>query len=102
MYAAADVVVARASQDRATSALELEIQAEVDKWVVLAGDIEDLDVEKSAHLRERLYERVAFVHIEDSELGERYRVANRAALRFVRRMARPRTGSGSTSSRGLK
>ena len=81
-------VATRASQDRATTALELEIQAEVDKWVVLAGDVEMLDVEKSAALRERLYERVVFVHIEDSELGQRYRVANRAALRFLRRMER--------------
>ncbi len=81
-------VATRASQDRTATALELEIQAEVDKWVVLAGEVESLDVQKSALLRERLYERVAYVHIEDSELGERYRVANRAALRFLRRLER--------------
>jgi hypothetical protein len=78
----------RASQDRSATALELEIQAEVDKWVVLAGEVESLDVEKSARLRASLYEHVAYLHIEDSVLGERYRIANRAALRFVRRLER--------------
>jgi len=81
-------VAERASRDRASTALEMEIQAEVDKWVVLAGDVETLDVAKSAKLRERLYERVAYLHVESSELGERYRIANRAALRFLRRMER--------------
>ncbi len=79
-------VATRASQDRTATALELEIQAEVDKYVVLAGDIESLDVERSARLRERLYEQVAFLHGETSELGERYRIANRVASRFVRRL----------------
>ena len=79
-------VSTRASQDRATTALEMEIQAEVDKWVVLAGDIERLDVERSAHLRERLYERVDYLHV--GELEERYRIANRTALRLVRRLER--------------
>ncbi len=81
-------VSTRAAQDRAATALELEIQAEVDKWVVLAGDIESLDVARSASLRERLFERVAFVHVEQSELGERYRLANQTALRFLRRLER--------------
>jgi hypothetical protein len=79
-------VATRASQDRTTTALELELQAEIDKYVVLSGDIESLDVERSSALRERLYERVAFLHAKESELGERYRVANRAASRFVRRL----------------
>jgi hypothetical protein len=79
-------VATRASQDRPATALELEIQAEVDKYIVLAGDLESLDVERSARLRERLYERVAYLHVEQTELGERYRVANRAASRFLRRL----------------
>ena len=81
-------VTTRAAEDRAATALELEIQAEVDKWVVLAGDIESLDVDRSASLRERLFERVAFLHVEQSELGERYRLANQTALRFLRRLER--------------
>jgi hypothetical protein len=79
-------VSTRAAQDRGSTALEMEMQAEVDKYVVLAGAIEDLDVERSERLRERLYEQVRFVHDAHSDLGERYRVANRAASRFVQRM----------------
>ncbi len=81
-------VATRASQDRAATALEMEMQAEVDKWVLLAGDIESLDVERSTHLRERLFEKVEYSHSPESELGHRYRVANRTALRFVRRLER--------------
>ena len=76
----------RAQGDRKTTALEMEIQAEVDKWVVLAaslGAIDAFDQRRSARLRERLYEDVTFEHDEDTELGERYRVANRAAARFA-------------------
>jgi hypothetical protein len=76
-------VATRASQDRTTTALELEIQAEVDKYVVLAGDLETLDVDRSALLRNRLYERVTF---NNASLEERYRIANDAALRFTRRL----------------
>jgi hypothetical protein len=76
-------VARRASQDRTTTALELEIQAEVDKYVVLAGDLEMLDVARSARLRQRLYERVTF---SNAILEERYRIANDAALRFTRRL----------------
>jgi len=76
-------VATRASQDRTTTALELEIQAEVDKYVVLAGDLETLDVDRSARLRKRLYEHVTF---SNALLEERYRIANDAALRFTRRL----------------
>jgi hypothetical protein len=73
----------RASQDRTATALELEIQAEVDKYVILAGDLETLDVSRSALLRNRLYERVTF---SSTQLEERYRIANDTALRFTRRL----------------
>ncbi len=78
----------RASADRATTALEMELQAEVDKYVVLAAQLDDLDEPRSRRLRERLYEHVRFVHEEGSDLGQRYRVANRAAHRFVRGLER--------------
>ncbi|HEY1955555.1 MAG TPA: hypothetical protein VGH28_08080 [Polyangiaceae bacterium] len=81
-------VATRASQDRAATALEMEMQAEVDKWLLLAGEIESLDVERSAELRNRLFENVEYAHGAESELGERYRVANRTALRFLRRLER--------------
>jgi DNA-binding MarR family transcriptional regulator len=56
--------------------------------VVLSGDLESLDVERSARLRERLYERIAYLHAAHSELGERYRVANQTASRFVHKLER--------------
>ena len=49
-------------------------------------------VDQSADLRSRLYERVSFEHEEASEQGERYRVANHAAHRFVRRLERDYVG----------
>lgn len=81
-------VAERARVWRETTQLELELQAEVDKWVVLAESIGAFDAERSAALRERLYERVAFEHDEQSEIGQRYRMANEAAHRFVRRLER--------------
>ena len=85
-------VVERARTGRSTTQLELELQAEVDKWVVLAASMQTLDVEASAGLRARLYEQVSFAHSKESELGERYRVANDAAHRFVRRLERDYLG----------
>jgi hypothetical protein len=86
-------VVERARTQREATQLELELQAEVDKWVVLAASMrEKFDEDQSAALRARLYERVAFEHDAASELGERYRVANDAAHRFVRRLERDYVG----------
>jgi len=81
-------VADRARARREATHLELEIQAEVDKWVVLASSMRALDADRSAHLRARLYEGVAFAHPAQTELGERYRVANDSANRFVRRLER--------------
>ncbi len=86
-------VVERARVEREATQLEMELQAEVDKWVVLAASLRGtLDVDRSADLRARLYERVSFEHDEASERGHRYRVANEAAHRFVRRMERDYVG----------
>ena len=86
-------VVERARVQREATQLEMELQAEVDKWVVLAASLRDpLDVDRSADLRSRLYESVSFEHDETSELGHRYRVANDAAHRFVRRLERDYVG----------
>jgi len=73
----------RADGGREATQLELELQAEVDKYVVLAGAVGGLDERSSARLRRRLYEAVSFQHAEDTELGERYRIANDLAARFV-------------------
>jgi hypothetical protein len=89
-------VIERARVGRAATQLELEVQAEVDKWVVLAASIHSFDVRRSATLRARLYEDFAFVHDESCEAGrelaERYRVANDVAHRFVRRLERDFVG----------
>jgi len=87
-------VVERARTLRETTQLELELQAEVDKWLVLAASIRPFDVARSAALRARLYEGVSFAHDGESEAGERYRVANDAAHSFVRRLERRYVGPG--------
>jgi hypothetical protein len=78
----------RASHERETTQLELELQAEVDKYVILAASLRDFDARTSRRLRERLYEGVTFVHGEGTELGERYRMANGCAARFTARLER--------------
>jgi hypothetical protein len=89
-------VVERARTGRAATQLELELQAEVDKWVVLAASIHSFDAHLSAKLRARLFEDFVFLHDEtceaDRELAERYRVANDVAHRFVRRLERDYVG----------
>ena len=78
----------RASLGREASQLELELQAEVDKYVILASALRDFDVRTSRRLRERLYDDISFVHEADTVEGERYRVANGCARRFTGRLER--------------
>lgn len=78
----------RAAQGREATQLELELQAEVDKYVILASAVADFDERRSRRLRERLYEDVAYVHEADTALGERYRIANSCARRFTGRLER--------------
>jgi hypothetical protein len=86
-------LVERARVGRAATRLEMEVQAEVDKWAVLGASIRSFDAGRSATLRSRLYEDLAFVDDERSEDGQRYRVANDTAHRFVRRLEREYLGS---------
>ena len=78
----------RAGRGREATQLELEVQAEVDKYVVLAASITSFDERASRQLRDRLYESVSFAHGEDTVQGERYRVANACAKRFTARIER--------------
>lgn len=78
----------RAHRDQETTQLELELQAEVDKYVVLAASIEAFDTRRSEGLRERLYNAVDFSHHAESEEGERYRTANDLARQFTGRLER--------------
>lgn len=80
------VVCERARSDRPTTHLELELQAEVDKWLVLSrgGRLEPRDDEA---LRVALYDEADFLHDASSEHGERYRLASSLAARFVRKLS---------------
>lgn len=69
-----------------TTRLELELQAEVDKFVLLAVDGEPLSAEHRERLCTRLFEHVRFLHEAGSEDGDRYRLANTLAARYVRRL----------------
>ena len=78
----------RASLEREATQLELELQAEVDKYVILASALQDFDVRTSRRLRERLYDDVSFVHDANTVEGQRYRMANVCARRFTGRLER--------------
>jgi hypothetical protein len=78
----------RAEAQRETTQLELEVQAEVDKYVVLTASIGELTTSRSARVRERLFEQVNYVHDAHTDLGSRYRAANECARRFTKRLER--------------
>ncbi|MES1173781.1 MAG: hypothetical protein ABUL62_05580 [Myxococcales bacterium] len=61
--------------------LELELQAEVDKFVLSLGFSSD----SAEQLVERLFDSPRFLDAEDTEDGARYRLAHQLAARFVSR-----------------
>ena len=78
------MLVERARRDLPTTQLELELQAEVDKFVLVkraAGATAD------AAVKERLFSNVRFLHKAGSVRGERYRLANQLAARFVTQLS---------------
>lgn len=80
----------RARTNLPATRLELELQAEVDKFVLLATQNGRLPAARHRHfhvhnLQRWLYERVRFLHPEGTEAGDRYRLANDLAARFVAR-----------------
>ncbi len=80
-------VVWRAAQDREVSLLELELQAEIDKFVstvLLAVDQDRADILTSLH--GWLFEDVSFHDGLDAEQLDRYRAANDYAGRFCARL----------------
>ena len=82
-------VVWRASRDRSMSLLELELQAEVDKYVStmqLAMDQQDSELINDLH--GHLFDDVQFHEDLDAEQAERYRAANEFAARFCRGLRR--------------
>lgn len=66
--------------------LELELQAEVDKFVLLAFAPGARDAAWRRRLHERLYTHVEYLHPATSEVGARYRLANDLAARYTSKL----------------
>ena len=79
-------VADRARRQLPATQLELELQAEIDKYMLLVLSKASFDPDVARLLHAQLYERVHFAHPEGTELGDRYRFANDLAARFVRRL----------------
>jgi len=86
----------REANDESVSRLELELQAEVDKYAagLLAGNGVGAIRERSRALRQRLFADASFLDAPDTPEGERYRIAHRAAARYARRLERCFVDSG--------
>ncbi len=79
-------IAERARTDLPATQAELELQAEVDKFVVSALTGQALTREHTLALHGDLYERIRYLHAADSEAGARYRLANDLAARFMARL----------------
>jgi hypothetical protein len=79
-------VANRARQELPATQLELELQAEVDKFVLLVLERVPFPRDQAYEVHSRLFERVSYLHEPGTELGDRYRTANDLAARFVRRL----------------
>lgn len=73
------------------SLLELEIQAEVDKYVLLT------DLYGGTDMHRRLFERYLYQRGMTRQLRERYRTANRFAAKYCRRLEREYVRPGKTT-----
>ncbi len=80
----------RAEREEPVSQLELELQAEVDKYAaaLLSGRGVGTLPLRSRLLRNRLFGRSRFVDAPNTERGARYRLAHRAAARFAAQLER--------------
>ncbi len=84
-------LVERARCDLSVTQLELELQAEVDKYVAFAlvkndGEGPRYEPMRSWSIRVRLFERVTYLHPAGTEQGDRYRMANKLAARLAGRL----------------
>jgi hypothetical protein len=66
--------------------LELELQAEVDKFVLLALDAGAEERGNRLVMHRRIFEEASFLDPPGTEAGERYRLANALAARFSGRL----------------
>ena len=89
---------------RKTTQLELELQAEVDKWVWSSPLPRSHSMQTGANsFGNAFMKRSAFAHDPSSDLGQRYRTANTAAHQIrppprARLMSRPDGSRAYTSS----
>jgi hypothetical protein len=75
-------LVERARRRLPTTQLELELQAEVDKYLMVRAASSHAPAATEG-LRDRLFGNVRYLHRAGSEQGDRYRAANHFAARFV-------------------
>ncbi len=79
----------RARRELPVTHLELELQAEVDKYVLFAHEgpfTGAFDPGRAARIREHLFGSPSFLHPRGTEPGDRYRMANDLAARFAGRL----------------
>ena len=78
-------LVERARRELPLTQLELELQAEVDKYVVFVHaphDARRFEPHRAARVRARLFDAVSYLDPPGTEKGDRYRLANDLAARF--------------------
>lgn len=79
-------LVERTRRELPLTQLELELQAEVDKYVVFVHDPHDVrpfEPRRAARVRARLFDDVSYIDPPGTERGDRYRLANDLAARFA-------------------
>jgi len=76
----------RIAHNLPVSLLELELQAEVDKYVAAVLLLMRQDGRHPVDLHRRLFDRVGFAAELDEETLHRYRLANRHAARYCRKL----------------
>lgn len=79
-------LVERVRTNLPTTQLELELQAEVDKFVLLALERGAWERRHLRRVQRRLYHGVRFLHAAGTEAGERYRLAHHLASRLSERL----------------
>ena len=71
-----------AHHDRQLRALDLELQAEIDKYLVLMGTVSNTS--ERSELHRRLFEQIRYIAPEGTALHERYRKASDSAASYCK------------------
>ena len=79
-------VAERARTGLPATQLELELQAEIDKFVLLALEPDRSHRGRGHELHRQLFAAPTFLHAPDTELGRRYRLAHDVAARLAARL----------------